>query len=149
MSKQIVLLNAKSSFKYIVYHKKTGFENKNIKLSNSNKKNELIIRVASNFKEHGVEVFIEVKYPFGMRNKRLEIVSRNQKIIKIYKISKTNFFDKDALEIDQVLTEIKNEFNDSGKEFIGVLLFEQLPQNKVIEYVKKILSNKVDFMQNI
>jgi len=24
-----------------------------------------------------------------------------------------------------------------------------LPQNKVIEYVKKILSNKVDFMQNI
>ena len=149
MIKKIVSLNSKSSFEDIVFmSKNSGLLNQYIMLSNPTNKNEKIIKTAFNLKTHKNHIFIEVKYPLGRRDKRLEIVTRDKNLIKIYKISKLTSADQEALEIDEILTNIKAKYKNSDKEFYGVLVFEQLPVKSVIESISKILSNKITFVQN-
>ncbi len=68
-----------------------------------------IIRLAHNLELKGSSVFIEVKFQsqFSQRYKRLEIVSLYDKKVSIYKFSKKSSFEKECLEVQRVIDELK------------------------------------------
>jgi len=89
------------------------------------KKNRLqeIIHYANKIKNENIIPFIEVKFAskYGRREKRIEIVGKNNNIFIIYKISKISKFDKDALEIQNIINEVRETLKDISIK--GVLLF--------------------------
>jgi len=81
-----------------------------------------IIQYAVKIKDKNIIPFIEVKFPseFGRREKRIEIVGKNNNEFILYKFSKISKFDKDALELQSIINEAKKINNRIIK---GILLF--------------------------
>jgi len=94
-------------------------------LDNTQSLNRLnqIILYASIIKNKNYVPFIEVKFTskYGRREKRIEIVSKNNNEFVLYKLSKASKFDKDALELSNLIIEVKEIINNPTIK--GVLLF--------------------------
>lgn len=83
-----------------------------------------IVYVASVLKSDlGCEPYIEVKYDFGRRPKRIEIVYKNQNSFYLCKITKFSEFDKDALELNAILQDIINNNTIKNFQLFGLLVF--------------------------
>jgi hypothetical protein len=107
-------------------------------------KNEKLILLASKFNNIPREnLCLFVKYPFGKREKRLELVFINENI-NILKISKKSFFDKDAMEMDNLLSHIYKNFKPK-KELVGNLIFFELLETINYEPGKLSIENNIKF----
>jgi hypothetical protein len=105
----------------------------------SKKRIDTLVVIANSLYQQNATPFIEVKFVsrYSSREKRLEIVSRSQDTITIYKISAFSRYDKDAIDLNQLLEEIKSIFSNSEYKFCGVLLFKELEK---IQFIKESLS---------
>ena len=107
-------------------------------------KNDKLILLASKFNYMpGHSVCLSVKYPLGKREKRLELVCINEKI-NILKISKKSSFDKDAMEMDNLLSHVYENLNPP-KELAGHLLFFELPEPINYEPEELLIENNIFF----
>jgi len=109
----------------------------------SKKQSDLIISLAGKLSENDFEfVGIESKYMFGKRNKRLEIVFKDQKTIHVIKISKQKKFDKDAIDLDNLITDIINKYKISIK---GIIILTDDFDTKVVNDYSNSMKNIIEF----
>ena len=135
--------------KVISFSKRKYIDN----LSNSKSHKELTIRLASQL--NGIEnefIGLEVKYPFGKRNKRIEVVSIRENIITLFKISKTEKFDKDILEMESLINNLKinSDYTINGI----VLLNQEADANMIDSFLGRInvnikVKNFKTFLENV
>ena len=92
------------------------------------------------------QVFLKVKVPFGRRDKRLEIVSRYDNRIDIYKISNIKKVDKDSLEMDNVISTVYSNYKQFNIEFSGIVLLERMPEQNTIDLIQEKTSNNIIIM---
>jgi hypothetical protein len=103
---------------------------------------DYIISLAYLLNEYGFDfVGIESKYSFGKRNKRFEIILKDKSQIVIIKISKQNKFDKDALELDNIITYINSSHNIDLKGYI--LILDNFNKDIINDYIKSMKNNIV------
>jgi len=107
-----------------------------------------LVLYSSKLTEKGLTPFIEVKFAskYGKRCKRLEVVVKQENLISIYKITTFSKFDKDALELSSVISEVKEKFNELL--LYGVLLFfnKNIDINFVNNSLEKFTKNiRADF----
>ena len=88
-----------------------------------------IIRLAHKLELSGKNVFIEVKFQsrFSQRYKRLEIVSQLGNEISIYKFSKRASFEKECLEVQRVIDELKEK--SASYSYHGVVVLSDIKEN--------------------
>jgi len=146
MNKKIINLNVKSRLNDIVSGISGGVVRQYIKVDDPQNKNEKIIFFSAQFVKNKIDVFIEVKYKYLRRDKRIEIVTLKDNLISLYKISKTQTLDKDAIEIDQILTNIKLEYKNSNFKFIGNLIIGNIESELIINSINNALLNEVNFI---
>lgn len=150
MPKDIITLNTKANIEEIAAGIQSGVERSYILHTRPKSKLDRLIQLAANIADtKKARCFIEVKFTYGLRAKRLDVISIYEDKIIVYKLSKTINMDKDALELDLVLTSIKNIMIGASYECTGCLVFDSMPSDKAVLSVKKILSNQVDFIQTI
>ena len=107
----------------------------------SNRQSDLIISLSHHLNKYSFDfIGIYCKYNYGKRNKRLEIVYCNNNIITIIKISKQKKFDKDAIELDNIITDITSR-ND--QVVIGLLLISDHYQEIIMNNFALKLENKI------
>ena len=110
---------------------------------NPKTKNEKLILLASKFNNiPSKNLCLSVKYPFGKREKRLELVFINENI-NILKISKKSLFDKDAMEMDNLLSHVYENLKPT-KELVGNLIFFELPEPITYEPKKLLIENNIN-----
>jgi hypothetical protein len=130
----IIELNTKSNFLDLIAKKDSGIKRSYLLNSNFNNKLDKIVFVSNLLKEkHGINPFIEVKYDFGRRNKRIEIVYTESLDIKICKITKISEFDKDYFELLSLLKDMKNQNEISNFKINGVLIFMSDYNTDIVE----------------
>lgn len=96
----ILKLYSKATFQDIINGIPSGVERNYVFTENPKNRLEELVYYAHSKQTSNTKVYIEVKYAskYSSREKRLEIVSVNDKMINVYKISALNRFDKDAIE---------------------------------------------------
>ena len=106
---------------------------------------EELVYYAYNEQIKNSQVFIEVKYAskYSSREKRLELVTIKDDILSIYKVSASNRFDKDAIELKRIIDEVNEEAN-SNYHIQGVLKIK--PSSDVARIKEMIESMKIDIM---
>ncbi|APG64638.1 hypothetical protein LPB136_04325 [Tenacibaculum todarodis] len=110
---RVIKLNVNANLIDVSNNKDSGKIREYIDLGVKSKKQaDLIISLAGTISEKENEfVGIETKYLFGKRDKRFEIVFKKDKIINIIKISKQKKFDKDAIELDIIISDMAERYN--------------------------------------
>lgn len=88
---------------------------------------------------------LEVKYLYGRRNKRFELVFRHKKIVYICKLSSFSKFDQDGLELDTVISDIK-ENSDLTANFRGIVILEGLFDQSILDNFSSKLKNPIFFI---
>ncbi len=142
---RIIKLNVGSNLIDVSQNLDSGSIREYIDSGNASKKqNDLIITLAGILSESNYDfVGIECKYLFGKRDKRLEVVFKYDNIIYIVKISKQKKFDKDAIELDNIISDISQKHNISIKGF--VLLIDEF-NNDIIESYSNSMQNSIAFL---
>ena len=81
-----------------------------------------IIRLAYKLEKNNNKTYIEVKFDsqYTPRPKRLEIVAKEKDCIKIYKFSNKSSFEKECLDVQRTIDEIKSKTSLSIKGFIVI-----------------------------
>lgn len=141
---RIIKLNVGSNIIDISQSLDSGTSREYIDLGiKSKKQSDLIISLAGKLSESNYEfVGIESKYMFGKRNKRLEIVFKDEKTIHVIKISKQKKFDKDAIDLDNLITDIINKYKISIK---GIILLTDDFDSKVVNDYSNSMKNIIEF----
>ncbi len=130
----IIELNTKSNFLDLIAKKETGVNRSYLLNSNFNNKLDKIVFVSNYLKTNcGIIPFIEVKYDFGRRNKRIEIVFTESTKISICKITKISEFDKDYFELLSLLNDMQNHNVLSNYKLNGVLIFMSEYNTDIVE----------------
>ena len=130
----IIELNTKSNFLDLIAKKETGVKRSYLLNSNFNNKLDKIVFVSNCLKTNrGIIPFIEVKYDFGRRNKRIEIVFIESTKISICKITKISEFDKDYFELLSLLNDMQNHNVLSNYKLNGVLIFMSEYNTDIVE----------------
>jgi hypothetical protein len=130
----IIVLNTKSNFLDLIAKKETGVNRSYLLNSNFNNKLDKIVFVSNYLKTNrGIIPFIEVKYDFGRRNKRIEIVFLESTKISICKITKINEFDKDYFELLSLINDMQNHNVISNYKLNGVLIFMSEYNTDIVE----------------
>jgi hypothetical protein len=130
----IIELNTKSNFLDLIAKKETGVNRSYLLNSNFNNKLDKIVFVSNYLiTNRGIIPFIEVKYDFGRRNKRIEIVFTESTKISICKITKISEFDKDYFELLSLLNDMKNHNVLSNYKLNGVLIFMSEYNTDIVE----------------
>jgi hypothetical protein len=142
---RIIKLNVGSNLIDVSQNLDSGSIREYIDSGNASKKqNDLIITLAGILSESNYDfVGIECKYLFGKRDKRLEVIFKYDNIIYIVKISKQKKFDKDAIELDNIISDISQKHNISIKGF--VLLIDEF-NNDIIESYSNSMQNSITFL---
>lgn len=142
---RIVKLNVGSKLIDVLQNIDTGNIREYIDLGNvSKKQDDLIITLAALLSESNYRfVGIQCKYLFGKRDKRLDVVFSYNNTIHIIKISKQKKFDKDAIELDNIIFDISQKYNIFIKGFI--LLIDEF-NNDIIESYSKTMQNSIAFL---
>jgi hypothetical protein len=120
----IITLNTKSDLISFLEKKASGTERQYLVSEVfKNKLDKIVFVAAQLIKQFNAIPLIEVKYKFGRREKRLEIVYTSNDILHVCKITNMTEFDKDVLELDMVIKDtITNNLIDEDS-IKGVILF--------------------------
>ncbi|MBF6641673.1 hypothetical protein IVB69_09290 [Flavobacterium sp. J49] len=130
----IIELNTKSNFEDIALDKTNGVYRKYIINELSKNKLDKIVLTSHLFQsKQNKNPFIEVKYDFGRRNKRLEIVYKENLSITICKITNMSEFDKDCLELIAVIEDMKNKQVMMNFRINGTLIFMDNYNREIVE----------------
>lgn len=120
----ILQLNTKNNLIDIVKGIDNGIYREYLVENHPNNRLSRLIYSAFKIKEkYKFEPFIEVKYEYGSRNKRLEIVYKDDRTFNLCKISNFKEFDKDTLELQSVIANILDNDNFKPSEFRGIIIF--------------------------
>lgn len=140
---EVINLYSRIDLKTLISGKITIDQTSFILKKNPKTKNEKLILLASKFNNiPSKNLCLSVKYPLGKREKRLELVFINENI-NILKISKKSLFDKDAMEMDNLLSHVYENLNPT-KELVGNLIFFELPEPITYEPKKLLIENKIN-----
>lgn len=136
----IVKFLTKGSLNSIIDGKFDGIE-RDYLISDKNK----ILRYAINLKNKiDCSIFLEVKYQFGFRDKRIEIVLNQGNIFALVKIISDNAkLDQEVLNLDNIITDIKKNTNIN---IDGLIIAENKIKPEVIESIKSIITNDFTFL---
>ena len=133
----ILKINSNSSFFDILSEIPSGIDRDFlIDADNTSRLGQMII-FASKLIEVNIKPYLEVKFKskFGKREKRIEIVTKNGKDITLFKITTYSKYDKDAIDLSGIISEIQEQIDSFN--ICGVLLF--LDNTTDIEFVNKTL----------
>ena len=140
----ILTVNSKSTIDDIVNDTPSGVNRDYLLNEDSRKRLDVLVCFANKLNEQNFVPFIEVKFAsqYSAREKRIEVVGKHNDKIELYKFSATNRFDKDAIELDRIIRELRNKFADSKMEFTGTLLVDNNADNDFIQQsIKKMNLN--------
>ena len=142
----IINLNCNNEVSNIISNKPGGVYRDFVLESNPVKKNELIV-YASNFLslKFNTDIFLESKINLGRRNKRIEILLKENNHITFYKITSISNFDQHCLELIDIMTEISKDYNTNN--FRSILIFFTDINKKVVENYLSKFNGKVDYIQ--
>ncbi|MBP8994175.1 MAG: hypothetical protein KBG30_10265 [Bacteroidales bacterium] len=130
----IIELNTKSNFEDIVLNNTSGVNRKYLINEHSKNKIDKIILTSHLLQsKQNINPFIEVKYNFGRRNKRLEIVYKENSFVTICKITNMSEFDKDCLELIAVIEDMKTKPVLENFSMNGLLVFMENYNKEIVE----------------
>lgn len=140
----IVELNTKSDLFDLANKKESGI-NRNylVAVNFKNKLDKIVYTSNQLINKCGIKPYIEVKYDFGRRNKRIEIVFIESSKISICKITNTSEFDKDYFELLSIIEDMKTKPILTKFEIKGVLFFTSSYNIETVESF--LLNQKVHF----
>ena len=143
----IVELNTKSDLFDLANKKVSGIERNYLVSDNFRNKLDKIVYTSNKLiNKRGIKPYIEVKYDFGRRNKRIEIVFIESYKISICKITNTSEFDKDYFELLSLIEDMKTKPILANFEIKGVLFFTSLYN---IETVESFLLNQKVYFEHL
>jgi len=143
----IVELNTKSDLFDLANKKVSGIERNYLVSDNFRNKLDKIVYTSNKLiNKRGIKPYIEVKYDFGRRNKRIEIVFIESYKISICKITNTSEFDKDYFELLSLIEDMKTKPILADFEIKGVLFFTSLYN---IETVESFLLNQKVYFEHL
>lgn len=143
----IVELNTKSDLFDLANKKVSGIERNYLVSDNFRNKLDKIVYTSNKLiNKRGIKPYIEVKYDFGRRNKRIEIVFIESYKISICKITNTSEFDKDYFELLSLIEDMKTKPSLADFEIKGVLFFTSLYN---IETVESFLLNQKVYFEHL
>ncbi|MBS1578316.1 MAG: hypothetical protein JST29_01595 [Bacteroidetes bacterium] len=120
----IITLNTKSDLISFLENKLSGTQRQYLISDEFKNKLNKIVYVANELNQKlKVNPIIEVKYSFGRREKRLEIVYNSKGIFHICKITNMTEFDKDAIELEMIIRDLTTKKLIAENLICGVLLF--------------------------
>lgn len=90
-------------------------------------------------------VFIEVKYPYSLRVKRIEICFLRNNNLYLCKISNSKEFDKDAIEMDYLISDIVKNLDIAADKIFGLIFIEGDFKITILSPFKKKLKNNFLF----
>jgi hypothetical protein len=129
-----VQLNTKANILEIVKDESSGILRTYLLSNNFKNKLEKIVFVANTIKEKICSnIFIEVKYPLGRRDKRIEIVSIDNSRVTLYKIVKMNDFDESYFELLSVIDDMEKQLQRVDFQINGCLVFMEEYNRDIIE----------------
>lgn len=130
----IIELNTKSNFEDIVSNNTSGVNRKYLINEHSKNKIDKIILTSHLLQsKQNKNPFIEVKYDFGRRNKRLEIVYKENSSVIICKITNMSEFDKDCLELIAVIEDMQTKSVLENFRMNGLLVFMEHYNKEIVE----------------
>ena len=143
----IVELNTKSDLFDLANKKVSGIERNYLVSDNFRNKLDKIVYTSNKLiNKRGIKPYIEVKYDFGRRNKRIEIVFIESYKISICKITNISEFDKDYFELLSLIEDMKTKPILANFEIKGVLFFTSLYN---IETVESFLLNQKVYFEHL
>ena len=135
----IITLNTKSDLISLLANKSSGTERQYIVTEVFKNKLDKIVFVANELNQKlKTNPNIEVKYSFGRREKRLEIVYNSKEALHICKITNMVEFDKDAIELEMIIKDTIIKKLIDVNRICGVLIFMG---DYNIDVVSEFLSN--------
>ena len=125
MASKIIDINTNSTLDSIIKNKSDGIVKKFLLDSDIKLKNQEILTFYKYIEVNNFEFFFKVKFPYGRRIKRIELVSKFENTFYIYKISNKSNLDKDIFELDEIISLIKEKYNATKFIFeeIGIIVF--------------------------
>jgi hypothetical protein len=115
--------NFNSTLESIIQNKPDGVTREClIDYENSDKDQQLINYSYDIENSINVKVFLSVKFPYGSRPKRIELVFFHQNFISICKFSNTKSVDQSSLELQSIISNYKST-TSNNKLLIGVIFF--------------------------
>jgi len=134
----VLKINCKANISDILSGVESGINRNFIVDTISRKRLKLIVLFSCKLQEKGINTYVEVKFSskYGAREKRIEIVGKWNNIVTLYKITSHSKFDKDALELSKIVSEIKEDFQNFSIK--GILLCEDC---KNINFINKEIGN--------
>lgn len=134
-----IKLSTKNNLIDLVFGRDSGLYRTYILDSTTNNKLDKIVYSAAKIIEKlCCEISIEVKYQYGRRSKRLEIVYLDGNCYNLCKLTTFNKFDKDALELRSVVEDIRLNDSFKKKDFNGVLIFDDKYNQVIVESFLKL-----------
>ena len=146
MNKNIFTINCNSSLKSIINNEEDGLYKNFLINPNSQTKENKILYLSQKISENNNKTFLKVKFSYGRRDKRIEVVKKSNKIINLYKISSAKKLDRDAFELDEIIDVAKERYISQKIDFVGILVLKILPDNSILQSIQNNLSNKITFM---
>ena len=142
----IINLNCNNEVSNIISNKPGGVYRDFVLETNPVKKNELIV-YASNFLslKYNSDIFLESKISYGRRNKRIEILLKENNYITFCKITSIINFDQHCLELIDIMNEISKEYNTIN--FRSILIFFTGINKEIVENYLSKFNRKVDYIQ--
>lgn len=140
----IVELNDNNNIENIVNHIPGGKIRKCVLSEKNIERLSPIIRLAHYIENSdNAKVYIQVKFDskYSPRPKRLEVVSETNEAISIFKFCKKSTFEKECLETQRVITELKEKYQVIFKGYIvlsEIIEDYRLFQNRINEISKDI-----------
>lgn len=130
-------LNTKSDLEELFQGNESGIIRKYIlKDSFDNKLDKIVYASSELIEDFQIYPYIEVKYTFGRRNKRLDIVYCNSSEWTICKLTNETEFDKDYYDLITVIEDIKVKHQDITIN--GFLIFLSDYNEDIVEdFLKK------------
>lgn len=97
-----------------------------------------LVRYSNYLADTGNTPYMEVKFrsKYSSREKRLEIVAHKDGTFTIFKFSSQEKYDKDAIELSRIISEIMSLHNLSATKLVGCLL---IPQGNDIQFIQQYL----------
>ncbi|MGI6717956.1 MAG: hypothetical protein ACOX4D_02195 [Bacteroidales bacterium] len=141
----ILKVNHKAVLRDILNGNPSGIVRDFVCNDNPTNRLEELVYYAYNEQIKNSKVFIEVKFAskYSSREKRLELVTIKDDVISIFKVSASNRFDKDAIELKRIIDEVNEEVK-SNYHIRGVL---KIKPSSDVERIKKMLeSMNIDIM---
>ncbi|NRP52360.1 hypothetical protein XMV242_000819 [Marinobacterium sp. xm-v-242] len=148
MHKEIVSIHCKADLDAIIYKNDLGILRKYLLVESPISKSDRIVKLAHEIENSSnATCILEAKLDIGRRAKRIEIVAKDKKQLRIFKITSQKSLDRDALDLDQSLTFINERYESSGLVFFATLVTDVMPSSTIVDSIKKSLLNQMEFIQ--